>query len=136
MIDLLLISNGEKQHYCWIKNMSRLVAQRTKNCKATLICRWYISHFTYNQHIHDKHVAMCRGIKHSPQADRMLNPKKGEDIYQFKNWKRKMQVPYFFTSDFETLPVVLPSQAIDLLKKTKKVHKHIPLLIFLYKDLI
>ena len=69
---------------------------------------------------------MCRGIKHSPQADRMPNPKKGEDIYQFKNWKRKMQVPYFFTSDFETLPVVLPSQAIDLLKKTKKVHKHIP----------
>src|ERR1044071_3178762 len=40
MIDLLLISDEEKQHYCWIKNMSRLVSQRTKNCNATLICRW------------------------------------------------------------------------------------------------
>ena len=39
MIDLLLISNGEKQHYCWIKNMSRLVAQQTKNHNVTLICR-------------------------------------------------------------------------------------------------
>src|SRR5436305_13772450 len=30
MIDLLLISDEEKQHYCWIKNMSQLVSQRTK----------------------------------------------------------------------------------------------------------
>jgi len=39
MIDLLLISDGEKQHYCWIKNMSRLVNGRSKNMHATLICR-------------------------------------------------------------------------------------------------
>ena len=80
MIDLLLISNGEKQHYCWIKNMSRLVASRTKHCTSTLICRWCISHFTHQQDEHDKHVAMCRGIKASPQRDVMPNEKKGNDI--------------------------------------------------------
>ena len=39
MINLLLISDGKKQHYCWIKNMSQLMSQQTKNCNATLICR-------------------------------------------------------------------------------------------------
>ena len=76
MIDLLHISNGEKQHYCWIKNMSRLIASRTKNHASTLICKWCISHFTHQQDVHDKHVAMCQGIKASPQRDVMPNEKK------------------------------------------------------------
>src|SRR2546423_13137882 len=70
-------------------------------------------------------MAMCRGIKHSPQADRMLNPKKGEDIFKFKNWKHRMQVPYYFIADFEAIPITLPSQALDILKKTKKIQEHI-----------
>ena len=28
-VNLLLISNGERQHYCWIKNMSRLLSAQT-----------------------------------------------------------------------------------------------------------
>ncbi|GET52572.1 hypothetical protein RIR_jg8933.t2 [Rhizophagus irregularis DAOM 181602=DAOM 197198] len=92
IIDLVLISNGEKQHYCWIKNMSRLVNKRTKDGHATFVCRWCISHFTHQQEIHDKHVAICRGLKKTPQADRMPSVKKGNDIYEFKNWKRRMQV--------------------------------------------
>ncbi|GET65609.1 uncharacterized protein LOC107436112 [Rhizophagus irregularis DAOM 181602=DAOM 197198] len=92
IIDLVLISNGEKQHYCWIKNMSRLVNKRTKDGHATFVCRWCISHFTHQQEIHDKHVAICRGLKKTPQADRMPSVKKGNDIYEFKNWKRRMQM--------------------------------------------
>ncbi|GET67002.1 uncharacterized protein LOC111108966 [Rhizophagus irregularis DAOM 181602=DAOM 197198] len=103
IIDLVLISNGEKQHYCWIKNMSRLVNKRTKDGHATFVCRWCISHFTHQQEIHDKHVAICRGLKKTPQADRMPSVKKGNDIYEFKNWKRRMQVPYYFVADFEAL---------------------------------
>jgi len=29
VIERLLISEGKKQHYCWIKNFDRLIAQRT-----------------------------------------------------------------------------------------------------------
>ena len=54
-------------------------------------------------------MAMCREIKYSPQADKMPNSKKGEDIYKFKNWKRYMQVPYYFIADFEAMPITLPS---------------------------
>ncbi|CAB4382040.1 unnamed protein product [Rhizophagus irregularis] len=126
IIDLILISNGEKQHYCWIKNMSRLVNKRTKNEHATFVCRWCISHFTHQQEIHDKHVAICRGLKKTPQADRMPSVKKGNDIYEFKNWKRRMQVPYYFVADFEALVMDIPPTDVDKDKKTKKVQEQIP----------
>ena len=71
-------------------------------------------------------MAMCREIKHSSQANRMPNPKKGKDIYKFKNWKHRMQVPYYFIADFKAIPITLPSQALEALKKTKKIQEHIP----------
>src|SRR2546429_9831099 len=37
-----------------------------------------------------------------------------------------MQVPYYFIADFEAMPITLPSQALEVLKKTKKIQKHIP----------
>ncbi|CAB4413320.1 unnamed protein product [Rhizophagus irregularis] len=126
IIDLVLISNGEKQHYCWIKNMSRLVNKRTKDGHATFVCRWCISHFTHQQEIHDKHVAICRGLKKTPQADRMPLVKKGNDIYEFKNWKRRMQVPYYFVADFEALVMDTPPTDADKDKKTRKVQEQIP----------
>src|SRR5256886_6534967 len=132
MIDLLLISDEEKQHYCWIKNMSWLVSQRTKNHSATLICRWCISHFTHLKSEHDKHMAMYRGIKHSPQADRMPNPKKGEDIFKFKNWKRRMQVPYYFIADFEAMPINSPITGLRSIKENQEDTRTYPLLILIH----
>ena len=54
----------------------------------------------------------------------MPNPKKGEDVYQFKNWKRRMQVPYYFVADFEAIlkPIVNENHT----NKTKKIQEHIP----------
>ncbi|GET65032.1 hypothetical protein RIR_jg2764.t3 [Rhizophagus irregularis DAOM 181602=DAOM 197198] len=126
IIDLVLISNGEKQHYCWIKNMSRLVNKRTKDGHATFVCRWCISHFTHQQEIHDKHVAICRGLKKTPQADRMPSVKKGNDIYEFKNWKRRMQVPYYFVADFEALVMDIPPTDEDKDKKPRKYKSKSP----------
>ncbi|GET55429.1 uncharacterized protein LOC114539626 [Rhizophagus irregularis DAOM 181602=DAOM 197198] len=109
IIDLVLISNREKQHYCWIKNMSRLVNKRTKNGHAIFVCRCNMSR-----------------IKENPQADRMPSVKKGNDIYEFKNWKRRMQVPYYFVADFEALVMDIPPTDEDKDKKTKKVQEQIP----------
>ena len=36
-IDLLLITNKEKQHYCWIKNFSKLVRSQVTNTNTKLI---------------------------------------------------------------------------------------------------
>ena len=37
-----------------------------------------------------------------------------------------MQVPYYFIADFEVMPITLPSQVLEVLKKTKKIQEHIP----------
>jgi len=45
-IDLLLIFDGKKQHYCWIKNFDRLMARRTdKSCNSMHHCRRCLNGF-------------------------------------------------------------------------------------------
>ena len=45
-IDLLLISDEEKQHYCLIKNLSRLIRSKlTKHHETAEICRSCLNHF-------------------------------------------------------------------------------------------
>ena len=44
-IDLLLISDEEKQHYCLIKNLSRLIRSKlSKHCGTAEICRSCLNH--------------------------------------------------------------------------------------------
>ena len=46
-IDLLFITNKEKQHYCWIKNFSRLLrSQVTKHKCAVYFCKRCLNHFS------------------------------------------------------------------------------------------
>ncbi|GET54115.1 hypothetical protein RIR_jg31686.t2 [Rhizophagus irregularis DAOM 181602=DAOM 197198] len=70
-------------------------------------------------------IWMMQRVK-TPQADRMPSVKKGNNIYEFKNWKRRMQVPYYFVADFEALVMDIPPTDEDKDKKTKKVQEQIP----------
>ena len=46
-LDLLLTSNEENHHYCWIKNFSRLVrAQVNKHESAAYFCKRCVNKFT------------------------------------------------------------------------------------------
>ena len=57
VIDLLLISNGEKKHYCWIKNFNKLLAARIETCHLSIMhyCKrcltGYRKHESLNRHI-------------------------------------------------------------------------------------
>ena len=45
-IDLLLISDEKKQHYCLIKNLSRFIRSKlTKHHETAEICRSCLNHF-------------------------------------------------------------------------------------------
>ena len=55
-IDLLFIANENNQHYCWIKNFSRLVrAQVTKHESTAYFCKRCLNKFTtpekLNEHV-------------------------------------------------------------------------------------
>ena len=58
-IDLFIFSKDEKEHYCLIKNFSRLIrSQITLNNKKIHICRKCFSHFT-KKYLFKKHSKYC-----------------------------------------------------------------------------
>jgi hypothetical protein len=69
---------------------------------------------------------MCRGLKKTPQADRMPSKILDGNIYEFENWNRRMQVPYYFVADFEALVMDIAPKEEEKEKKTKKVQEQVP----------
>ena len=98
-INLLLLSNEENQHYCWIKNMSALTAsQYNKHKGKRFICDYCCNSFQYEVAL-QKHEEYCSNHK----AVRVKMPEKGETLY-FKNYQRRMRVPFVVYADFEAFP--------------------------------
>ena len=60
-IDLLFITNEGKQHYCWIKNFSKLVrSQVTKHHGAIYFCKRCLGHFSTPERLNN-HLPICKG---------------------------------------------------------------------------
>ena len=67
-VNLLLLSDGEKQHYCLIKNLSRLIAQRSSHPRASHACV-YCLHVFCRADLLAEHVPHCK--THGPQRVKM-----------------------------------------------------------------
>ncbi|XP_022777903.1 uncharacterized protein LOC111319374 [Stylophora pistillata] len=97
-IDLLLITEGDKKHYCLIKNLSRLVSsQLSKNKNKKFICRRCLNYFG-TQRVLDKHDELCRD--HEAVREKMP---KADTFLSFKNHHKKMDMPFVIYADFESL---------------------------------
>ena len=71
-IDLLLITNEEKQHYCWIKSFAKLVrSQVTKHKCAIYFCKRCLNHFSTPEKLNN-HSPKCNG---NPDDIKALNAK-------------------------------------------------------------
>ena len=112
-IDLLLISDGEKKHFCWIKNLNRLVV---KKGHSQHLCKRCLNHFTSPQAL-SNHKKECNlrptALQTFPEPGTKLswgmkkpskkNPNKSYADYQCqKQLNRSMQVPVVFYADFES----------------------------------
>ena len=59
-IDLLSITNEEKQHYCWIKKFSKLIrSQVTKHEHKAYFCKRCLNHFSTPEKL-NKHIEVCK----------------------------------------------------------------------------
>ena len=106
LIDLLLISNGNTNQYCWVKNKSRLLSSEVSKHKSVrFFCDGCINHFP-NKPALEKHLEYCSNNK----AVRIEFPrhknKDGEELdcpvlLKFKNFNRSMRVPFVIYADFE-----------------------------------
>ena len=106
-IDLLLLQQGNKSHYCWIKNMSRTF-HRTSH--TLFFCRYCMHGFTYKSR-RDEHVMQCS--QNIPQRIRMPQP---GSVLTFESFKSQYKVPFVIYCDMECFCVPNenePNQSIE-----------------------
>lgn len=127
-INLLFISEGEKKHYCLIKNMSRLLASQVSTRKAKkFFCPRCLNSFG-RQDLLDKHLELCG----DNEAVRIKMPEEGTFL-QFKNNHKRMDIPFVIYADFESIMRKLRTVQRNLEKNpttygpyTEKKILHIP----------
>ncbi|XP_022809736.1 uncharacterized protein LOC111346730 [Stylophora pistillata] len=122
LIDLLLIQDGDKKHYCLIKNLSRLVSSELSKKKAKkYICRRCLNYFG-SQRLLDTHDALCRF--HEAVREKMP---KADTYLSFKNHHKKMDMPFVNYADFESIIKLLHSAQPNPEEcYTEKKSQHIP----------
>jgi len=97
VINLMLICDGENQHYCWIKNMSRLVSsQHSEHKEAVHICYNCMTVYWSEESL-ESHQRWCLENDHVALRFPSL-----EDKIKFRNYNRSMRVPFVIYADFES----------------------------------
>ena len=102
-INLLLISDGEKQHYCLIKSLSRLLSSQVSGHKeSNVFCLNCLNHFPNEEKlkIHEEYY-----LKN--QAIRIEMPEEGS-LVTFIHHNRSIKVPFVVYADFEAFTEEIP----------------------------
>ena len=121
-VNLLLISDGEKQHYCLIKSLSRLLSsQMSKHDHANSFCLNCLNHFPNEEKlkIHEEYCLKNQAIK-------IEMPEKGSFI-SFIHHNRSIKVPFVVYTDFEAFTEEIPtSKQNEKFSFTQKYQRHRP----------
>ena len=122
-IILLLIKDGEKSHYCLIKNMSALIASQINNHKGTRnICLNCLNSFKCKKSL-DDHKEYC----YNNECIKTIMPEKGTYL-RFKNFVHSEKVPFIVYADMESLIKNMDNCDPNPIKSyTKKYQKHEPI---------
>ena len=104
VINLLLIADEETNHYCWIKNMSRLLSKNINNHQHKRhFCYRCLNSFKSEKSL-DKHTEYCQ----NNEAVKIEMPIREDDegntfpVYiKFNHFHKKMRVPFVVYADFE-----------------------------------
>ena len=105
-MNVLMIHEGNKSHYVYIKDFNRLMFNKIKNGNKKWFCMCCLQHFS-SEIVLDKHKENCLVLNGEQRVE--LN----EGFTSFKNYSRQMRVPFKIYADFECI-----------LKKNKKYNKN------------
>ena len=131
VINLLLIADEETNHYCWIKNMSRLLSSGTNNHQhKRYFCYRCLNSFKSEKSL-EKHTEYCQNNEEVKIEMPMIKDDEGkflgpEYIY-FKNHYKKQRVPFVVYADFECFTEKIDTcQPDDGKSFTNQYQKHSP----------
>ena len=96
-IDLFLYEEDGKFHYSLIKNFSRLIRSQitSRTDEPINICKRCFNHFT-KEELLDKHIKYC-----SNNATAIVKLPEPNTMLYFKNYHKKLPVPFVVYADFE-----------------------------------
>ena len=95
-INLLLLTEEDKSHYVWVKNLSRLLYDQNKAKTKKHFCVRCLQGFT-KEELLQKHEEACV----NEQPIRIEMPKQNK--IKFINYQKQMKVPYVIYADFESI---------------------------------
>ena len=121
-INLILLTNGKNNHYCWIKRMSALVtSQINKHKGKRYFCKYCCNSFPTEESLRE-HVEYCSEQK----AVRVEMPEKGT-MLSFEGHYKKMLVPFVVYADFEaSTESISTCSPNDESSYTKQYQRHKP----------
>ena len=130
VINLLLIANEENNHFCWIKNMSRLLSSDvSKHHGKRHFCYRCLNSFHSVKSL-EKHKEYCQ----NNEAVKIEMPIRVDDegntfpVYiKFNHFHKKMRVPFVVYADFECFTEKIDTcQPNDNKSFTNRYQKHKP----------
>ncbi|XP_048577296.1 uncharacterized protein LOC125559738 [Nematostella vectensis] len=126
VINLLLISNDETSHYCWIKNMSRLLSSQVNNHQHTSVFCYRCLNSFWSKTSLEKHLEYC-AENEEVKIEMPVDEDGGPLHAYFKNHTRGMRVPFVVYADFESVTENIDTCSPDEGRSfTKQYQKHKP----------
>ena len=93
-MDLLLVTDGDKSHYDYIKDFDRFMFHKTKNKNKKCFCKSCLQCFS-SKNVSTKHEEVCLSIN----VAQSVRLEKG--TIEFKNYFKQIPVPFKIYADFE-----------------------------------
>ena len=121
-INLMLLTDGDNSHYCWIKRMSRLILGKTKYKNKHFYCEFCLTRFSVERAL-KPHQEICDGVNGRPT--RIDIPEKGKNTLKFENYQKQQKPPYLIYADFESIILGLSSDARGCTAMTEKTARHV-----------
>ena len=103
-----------------MKNLSRLVAGRTKTHCPAFVCNHCLHPF-HTKDVHDRHVLNCQ--RHPPQDVKYPNPQNPKECtLEFHNKAARFRLPFYLVCDFQSF--LTPGEDVDAVKATNIIDEH------------
>ena len=97
-LNLLLITEGEKKHYCLLKNFNKFMYKQTNHKERKHFCMYCLQGFS-SERVLINHKVDCIEIN-GKQSIKMPAP--GSTI-TFKNYRKQLSAPFVIYADFEAI---------------------------------
>lgn len=120
-VDLLVISNGNRSHFCWIKNFNCLMNDGQHGNHKFYCC--YCLHGFTKKRLLNNHISYCQ--THGAQRTEM--PTEENKWLNYSDVSKQLKVPFVVHADFECIAEAISTCQPDVCKSsTTKLAKHIP----------